>query len=51
MEKTETQVSIRVTHALKERLEKRARKERQPVSNLIRRTMEEYLDAKEKEEG
>ena len=51
MAKTETQVAIRVTYEYKERLEKRAQKEKQAVSNLIRSTMEEYLDAKEKEES
>lgn len=50
MAKTETQVAIRVTHEFKERLEAQAQKERRPVANMIRKVMEEYLDAQEKEE-
>ncbi|MCI8423950.1 MAG: hypothetical protein HFF50_10570 [Lawsonibacter sp.] len=49
MAKTETQVAIRVTYEFKERLEKQARKERRPVSNMIRKVMEEYLAAQEEE--
>ena len=50
MAKTETQVAIRVTYEFKERLEAQAHKERRPVANMIRKVMEEYLDAQEKEE-
>lgn len=50
MAKTETQVAIRVTYEFKERLEAQAQRERRPVSNMIRKVMEEYLDAQEKEE-
>ena len=49
MAKTETQIAIRVTYEFKERLEAQAYKERRPVSNLIKKVMEEYLDAQEKE--
>lgn len=49
MEKTDTQISFRVTNEFKERLEAQAEKERRPVSNMIRKVMEEYLDAQEKE--
>lgn len=48
MAKTETQVAIRVTYEFKERLKAQAQKERRPVSNMIRKVVEEYLDAKEK---
>lgn len=50
MAKTETQVAIRVTYEFKERLEAQAQRERRPVANMIRKVMEEYLDAQEKEE-
>lgn len=50
MAKTETQVAIRVTYEFKEKLEAQAQKERRPVANMIRKVMEEYLDAQEKEE-
>lgn len=49
MAKTETQISFRITGEFKERLEKQAQKERRPVSNMIRKVMEEYLEAQEKE--
>lgn len=49
MAKTETQVAIRVTYEFKERLEAQAQRERRPVANMIRKVMEEYLDAQEKE--
>lgn len=49
MTKTETQVAVRVSYEFKKRLEAQARKERRPVSNMIRKVMEEYLDKQEKE--
>ncbi len=49
MEKTEAQIGIRVTNEFKERLEAQAERERRPVANMIRKVMEEYLDAREKE--
>ena len=49
MAKTETQVAIRVTYEFKERLEAQAQRERRPVANMIRKVMEEYLDAQERE--
>jgi len=49
MAKTDTQISFRTTMEFKERLEAQAYKERRPVSNLIMKVLEEYLDAKEKE--
>ena len=47
MAKTDAQVGIRVTSALKARLEAQAQRERRSVSNLIIKVMEEYLDAQE----
>lgn len=44
MAKTDTQISFRVTSEFKERLEVQARKERRPVSNLIVKVLEEYLE-------
>lgn len=44
MAKTDTQISVRVTNELKDRLEKQAERERRSVSNLIIKVMEEYLD-------
>ena len=49
MAKTDTQISFRTTTEFKERLEAQAYKERRPVSNLISKVLEEYLDAQEKE--
>ena len=48
MEKTDTQISVRITNELKARLERQAKKERRSVSNLIIKVMEEYLDSQEK---
>ena len=44
MEKTDTQISVRITSEFKARLERQAEKERRSVSNLIIKVMEEYLD-------
>ncbi len=49
MAKTDTQISFRTTSEFKERLEAQAYKERRPVSNLILKVLEEYLEAQEKE--
>ncbi len=48
MEKTDTQISVRITSEFKARLERQAEKERRSVSNLIIKVMEEYLDSQEK---
>ena len=48
MEKTDTQISVRITSEFKVRLERQAEKERRSVSNLIIKVMEEYLDSQEK---
>ena len=48
MAKTETQITIRVTQELKDRLEKQADKERRSVASLIRIVVEDYLDEPEK---
>ena len=47
MEKTDTQISVRITSEFKARLERQAEKERRSVSNLIIKVMEEYLDSQE----
>ena len=49
MAKTDTQISFRTTSEFKERLEAQAHKERRPVSNLIVKVLEEYLEGKETE--
>lgn len=48
--KTDTQIGVRVTAELKERLERQAEKENRSVGNLIKTVMEEYLDLKERED-
>ena len=48
MEKTDTQISVRITSEFKARLERQAEKERRSVSNLIIKVREEYLDSQEK---
>lgn len=48
MDKTDAQIGIRVTKEFKERLELQAEKERRPVSNMIRKVMEEYLEQQER---
>ena len=50
MAKTDTQVAIRVTQEFKAQLEAQAEKERRSVANMIRKVMEDYLEA-QKEEG
>lgn len=47
MAKTDTQISFRVTSEFKARLEAQAKRERRPVSNLIMKVLEEYLDEAE----
>ena len=49
MDKTETQISFRVTNDFKERLEAQARKERRSVASMVRIVMEDYLAEKENE--
>lgn len=49
MEKTEAQISFRVTNEFKERLEAQAHKERRSVAGMVRIVMEDYLETKEKE--
>lgn len=49
MDKTETQISFRVTNEFKERLEAQARKERRSVASMVRIVMEDYLAEKESE--
>ena len=49
MEKTETQISFRVTNDFKDRLEAQAQRERRSVASMVRNTMEDYLAEKEKE--
>lgn len=50
MAKTDTQISFRVTSEFKARLEAQAQRERRPVSNLIMKVLEEYLDGAEPKE-
>ena len=50
MAKTDTQISCRVTHEFKARLEAQAARERRSVSNLIIKILREYLDAAAAEE-
>lgn len=45
MAKTVTQIAVRVSAEFKEQLEAQAAKERRPVSNMIRKVLEEYLEA------
>lgn len=49
MDKTETQISFRVTNEFKERLEAQAHKERRSVASMVRIVMEDYLAEKEEE--
>ncbi len=51
MSKTDTQIGFRVTSEFKARLEAQAQKERRPVSNLILKVLEDYLDSVEQPEG
>ncbi len=51
MSKTDTQIGFRVTSEFKARLEAQAQKERRPVSNLILKVLEDYLDSVEQTEG
>ena len=44
MDKTDTQIGFRTTSEFKARLEAQAQRERRPVSNLILKVLEEYLD-------
>lgn len=50
MSKTDTQIGFRVTNEFKARLEAQARRERRPVSNLILKVLEDYLDGAEPKE-
>ena len=47
MDKTEAQISFRVTNDFKERLEIQAQKERRSVASMVRIVMEDYLAEKE----
>ena len=49
MEKTEAQISFRVTNGFKERLEAQAKKERRSVASMVRIVMEDYINEKEAE--
>lgn len=49
MDKTEAQISFRVTNDFKERLEIQAQKERRSVASMVRIVMEDYLAEKENE--
>ena len=51
MSKTDSQISFRTTSEFKARLEAQARRERRPVSNLILKVMEEYLEQQEENSG
>lgn len=50
MEKTDVQISFRVTYGFKERLEAQAQKERRSVAGMVRIVMEDYLKEKENEQ-
>ena len=50
MAKTDTQISCRVTHEFKARLEAQAARERRSVSNLIIKILSDSLEAGEAEE-
>ena len=50
MDKTEAQISFRVTNDFKERLEIQAQKERRSVAGMVRIVMEDYLKQKEQDE-
>ena len=47
MDKTDTQIGFRTTSEFKARLEAQAQRERRPVSSLILKVLEEYLDQAE----
>lgn len=49
MAKTDTQMTFRTTSEFKKRVERQAQKERRPISNLIIKVLEEYLEMQEKE--
>ena len=50
MEKTTTQIGLRVTVELKKRIEAQAQKEKRSTSNLIVKIISDYLDEVEKEQ-
>lgn len=50
VDKTEAQISFRVTNDFKERLEIQAQKERRSVAGMVRIVMEDYLKQKEQDE-
>lgn len=50
MPKTDSQISFRTTSEFKARLEAQAQRERRPVSNLILKVLEDYLDGAEPRE-
>lgn len=50
MAKTNAQIGFRVTDEFKTRLEAQAKRERRPVSNLIVKVLEEYLEQAEPKE-
>lgn len=45
--KTDTQICFRTTSEFKARLEAQAKREHRPVSNLITKVLEEYLEQTE----
>lgn len=47
MDKTDTQIGFRTTSEFKARLEAQAQRERRPLSNLITKVLEEYLEQAE----
>ena len=49
VDKTQTQISFRVTNEFKERLEAQAQKECRSVASIVRIVMEDYLTEKENE--
>ena len=49
VDKTEAQISFRVTNDFKERLEIQAQKERRSVASMVRIVMEDYPAEKENE--
>lgn len=48
--KTDTQICFRATSEFKARLEAQAKREHRPLSNLITKVLEEYLEQVESKE-
>lgn len=51
MAKTDAQIGFRVSSEFKARLEAQAQRERRPVSNLIVKVLEDYLEEMEEKAG